>query len=170
MAGIEADEFTALIRLLRGASEEAGVAAENAAAIVLQRAAQAAAPRRTGQLAASIKIIESKDRKALAIRAGASPRLRLFVGPEKKKGYYGYFVEKGHRSPKGKAIMIAGKPSRRIKRSGSGLAHSQSGLTTFTDIPAHPWFRPAIEAAIPQAEQAAEAAFDAKLEELDAKG
>lgn len=107
MAGIEADEFNALIKLLKGTASEAATAAEDAAAQVYLAAAKAAAPRDTGQLERSISIIESENRKKLVFSAGAGNRGRLFVGPTKKKGFYGYFLEKGW---KGGVKKIAARP------------------------------------------------------------
>ena len=153
MAGIEADEFNALAKLLRATSAEAVPVAEDAAAQVYLQAAKSAAPRRTGQLQQSIKVIEGKPRRTLM----GDTRNRLFVGPEKKKGYYGYFVEKG---------WTATGPKRR-KRGATMTTHSQSGVTGGRKIPGRPWFEPAVRSADAQAVQAAEAAFNAKLRELD---
>lgn len=172
-------EFDALIRLLRATSAEAVPAAENAAAVVYRDAAIAAATvlRKSGDLAASIKIIEGRPQKTLM----GDTRNRLFVGPEKKKGYYGYFVEKGHRSPLGSAVTHTSRgdryhrpgeviTTRRLTRAGGKAPHSQIGLTTSKTIGAHPWFEPSQRAADGRAEQAATQAFNAKLQELDSKG
>lgn len=152
-----ASEFDELIRLLRRISPEAVPAAENAAAKVYQAAAIAAAPRRTGQLAGSIKIIEGKYKKALT---SDTARRRLFVGPEKKRGYYGYWGEKGR-----------GGFSAKKKRT---LSWVENGVRIFRKSVGpqrpRPWFYAAIRAADDQAAAAAEAAFNAKLEELDKKG
>jgi hypothetical protein len=50
-----------------------------------------AAPRKSGQLQSSVRIFEGIDRKALT----GSIRRRLLIGPEKRKGFYGYFVDVG---------------------------------------------------------------------------
>ncbi len=69
MAGIEIRGFEELRRntdrLGKTIAEEAVLAAENAAAEVIRKAVEAAAPRKTGQLAASVIVYESVDRKAL---------------------------------------------------------------------------------------------------------
>lgn len=157
MAGTGSDEFDALIRLLRATSAEAVPVAENAAAVVYRDAAIAAAPRKSGQLAASIKVIEGRPLKGTLT---GETRKRLFVGPEKRKGYYGYFVEKGHRS--------AGP--KRIGRTAKGNTHSQRGVESKKQIPARPWFEASQRSADSRAVQAAESAFNAKVEELNRKG
>jgi hypothetical protein len=124
-------------------------AAEDAAAQVVRQAVESAAPRNTGQLAESINVFEGIDRKALS----GSPRRRLLVGPWKKKGFYGFFLQKGWIWSKG-----------RRKRSATGNAHSQSGPTEGNHrIPQHPWFpnQSAIEA---KAYAAGEAAFMTVIE------
>jgi HK97 gp10 family phage protein len=68
-------------------------AAEDAAAEVFKAALRAAAPRgESGDLEKSIVIYEARDRRAL-FRGTA--RRRLLVGPGKRKGFYGYFLEYG---------------------------------------------------------------------------
>jgi hypothetical protein len=57
-------------------------------------------------------------------------RRRLLIGPEKKKGFYGFFLQKGWIWSKG-----------RRKRAASRNTHSQSGPTEGSHrIPPHPWF------------------------------
>jgi hypothetical protein len=57
-------------------------------------------------------------------------RRRLLVGPDKKKGFYGFFLQKGWIWSKG-----------RRRRAASGNTHSQSGSTEGSHrIPPHPWF------------------------------
>lgn len=154
------DEFDALIKLLRATSAEAAPAAENAAAAVYRDAAIAAAPRRSGQLAASIKIIEGRPLKSLM----GETRQRLFVGPEKKKGYYGYFIEKGYTAT-GRATRA--KTGRRSARNATATTHGQKGISGGRHIPGRPWFAPAIAGADSRAVNAAETAFDVKLKQLD---
>lgn len=151
-----ASEFDSLIRLLRRISPEAVPAAENAAAKVYLAAAVAAAPRRTGQLAASIRIIEGKAKKALT---SETARRRLFVGPEKRKGYYGYWREKGRGAfaAKKKRVLSWMENGVRIYRKSVGPQRPR------------PWFYAAIAGADEQAAAAASDAFDRKLEELDSK-
>lgn len=187
MAGFEQDAFNALRDLLAQTSKEAIPAAEDAASVVFRNAARSAAPVKSGQLRSSIKVIEGKDKDGVSFEIGASRRRRLFVGPEKKKGYYGFFVEKGHKSPKGKAETFyqkhgalgrasrdQGQPgwafkSRRLAREAGRATHSQQGLTQSTKIDAQPWFQDAVTAAEPRALQAAENAFNAKLNELNGR-
>lgn len=129
--------------------EEAIQAAENAAAQVVKEAAEAAAPRDTGQLASSIQVFESRDRKALT----GQTRRRLLIGPEKRKGFYGFFLQKGWIWSKG-----------RRKRMATGNTHSQSGPTTGSHrIPPHPWFPNPAEVEV-QAQLAGEAACLAVIE------
>jgi len=182
MAESEFEAFNALRRLLVSIPKEAVPAAEDAAAQVYLNAAIAAAPRKTGTLAGSIKIIEGKIRATLS-----GDVRRVFVSPEKRKGYYGFFLEKGWRVPLGprqtfytkrgalaRAARAKGLPgraftSRRLARSGRGAAHSQQGLTGYKQIPGRPWFWPAINAADSAAVQTAEVAFNEKLKELDSR-
>jgi len=95
VAGIEIKGFEELRRntehLEKAIVEEAITAAENAAAAVIKAAVESAAPRKTGQLESSVRIFESIDRKALT----GSTRRRLLIGPEKRKSFYGYFLDVG---------------------------------------------------------------------------
>jgi hypothetical protein len=84
MAGVEIRGFEELRRSV--AALEKAVVDE-----ALKAAEDAAAPRRTGQLASSVNVFEGRDRKALS----GQTRRRLLVGPEKRKGFYGFFLEKG---------------------------------------------------------------------------
>jgi hypothetical protein len=130
MAGIEMKGFEDLKRNVEGFSkvvqDEAIKAAEDAAAQVVKTAVEAAAPRETGQLASSVRIFESQDRKVLS----GQSRRRLLIGPEKKKGFYGFFLQKGWIWSKG-----------RRKRAATSNTHSQSGPTAGSHrIPPHRWF------------------------------
>lgn len=158
MAGFELDAFMALRDLLASMPREAIPAAEEAAAQVLVDAARAAAPVQSGQLRRSIGIIRGRDRNTLVSPIGDSAR-RVFIGPEKRKGYYGFFLEKGHKT--------AGP--HRVKRGTGGIAHSQSGVATQRMVPARPWFEPAIKSAEQSALTAAERAFNSKLEQLNSR-
>jgi hypothetical protein len=151
---MEDNEFNRLRRLLEATRAEAVPAAEEAAAQVYLQAARAAAPRKSGRLADSIQIVRGRTRGALS-ESGQ----RLFVGPEKKKGYYGYFLEKGY-------VSVG---SRRRKRAATATTHSQRGSEGGRNITARAWFGPAIKAVDSQAEAAAVAAFEAKVRELDAR-
>jgi hypothetical protein len=153
MAGVEIKGFQELVRncdyLSKVVLEKALRAAEDAAAEVVMRAVKSAAPRRSGQLADSINVFESIDRRALS----GSPRRRLLIGPGKKKGYYGFFLEKGWTWSR-----------RRRRRVAKGNTHSQSGPTEGSyRIPAHPWFPIPAEVEA-RAQSAGEAAFIAVIE------
>jgi hypothetical protein len=95
MPGVEIKGFEELRRnaerLGKAIAEEAVTAAEDAAARVVREAVVSAAPRKSGQLQSSVRIFEGIDRKALT----GSIRRRLLIGPEKRKGFYGYFVDGG---------------------------------------------------------------------------
>jgi len=82
--------FEQIRDMLKNGSKEAINAATKAAADVYIRAAKQAAPKKTGQPAQSIGLIEGRPKSGHA--------KTLYVGPEKKKGYYGFFREKGHRA------------------------------------------------------------------------
>jgi hypothetical protein len=147
------EPFEGLVKLLRGASGEGLQAAQNAAAEVYRAAIAQAAPRRTGALAGSVGIYRSVNRKQLT----GDNLERLLVGPGKKTGYYGFFIEKG---------WIATGRARR-ERSGAGRTHGQKGVTGGRKIPGRPWFEAAVGAADDAAEKAAEATLEAKLHEID---
>jgi hypothetical protein len=153
MAGVEIKGFQELIRncnyLSKDVLERALQAAEDAAAQVVRQAVESAAPRKTGQLAGSVNVFEGIDRKALS----GSPRRRLLIGPGKKKGFYGFFLQKGWIWSKG-----------RRKRAATGNTHSQSGPTKGSHrIPPHPWFPNSAEVET-RARAAGEAAFMAVIE------
>ena len=166
MAESEIEAFNALHRLLAATSSEAVTAADQAAAQVFLAAGQTAAPvtqeknpdHPPGQLRQSVAIITSNKTKMLSSMQGNVSQ-RIFVGPTKKLGFYGYFVEQG---------WTATGPKRR-ERPATNTTHAQHGVTGGHKIAGHPWFDPAIQAAKPTASQAAEAAFDQKLQELDSR-
>jgi hypothetical protein len=179
-----AEEFDALIRLLRATSEEAVPVAENAAAVVYRDAARAAAPRKTGQLAASVKVIEGRPAKGVLY---GETRRRLFAGPEKKKGYYGYFVEHGWKAPTGPRVTYTTTRGDRWNPAGhtyttgrrrrvesmvsrqGGRTASQMGRTSYKKIDAKPWFHRSQRNADSSAARAAETAFEGKMSELDSR-
>jgi len=107
MVGVEIKGFQELVRncnyLSKDVLEKALQAAENAAAEAVRQALESASPRKTGQLAESINVFEGIDRTALS----GSQRRRLLVGPGKKKGYYGFFLEKGWTWSKGRRNRAA---------------------------------------------------------------
>jgi hypothetical protein len=153
MAGVEMKGFEELVRncsyLSKTVLEQALQAAEDAAAEVVRQAVESAAPRKTGQLAESVAVFEGIDRTALS----GSQRRRLLVGPDKRKGFYGFFLEKGWTWSKG-----------RRKRVATGNMHSQSGPTEGTHkISPHPWFPDQISVE-EKAYAAGEAAFMAVVE------
>jgi len=165
MAESEIEAFNALRKVLSAVSIEAVGAADEAAAEVYLRAAVAAAPigpgnkeHPSGQLRESIAIVRSNRTALLSSQqGGVGPR--VFVGPTKKKGYYGYFIEHG---------WIATGPKRR-GRIATNATHSQRGVAGGHKIPGHPWFEPAIKAAEARAMDAAQTAFDQKLKEIDSR-
>jgi hypothetical protein len=153
MAGVEIKGFQELVRncthLSKEVLEKALQAAEDAAAQVVRQAVESAAPRKTGQLAGSVDVFEGIDRKALT----GSPRRRLLIGPGKKKGFYGFFLQKGWIWSKG-----------RRKRAATRKTHSQSGPTEGSHrIPPRPWFPDPAEVEA-RARAAGEAAFMAVIE------
>jgi hypothetical protein len=136
--------------------DEAVTAAEDAAAAVFRQEIQAAAPRRTGQAAASVEIVESRSRDRLAISTPAGARTaRLFVGPTKRKGFYLFFVDQGWKWTKG-----------RRKRTGEPRAHSHSGTTAYKTIPGTFWFQKAVSGAMDRARAAYQKVFEQKTKEI----
>jgi hypothetical protein len=172
MAIIEAaTEFEALRKLLEATSRETVAAAEDAAAAVYREAIAAAAPRKTGELAGSVEVVESKNKTVLT----GDARRRVLVGPTKKKGFHGYFVEKGWKHPIGPRVTLATRRGRAITtgrraRAAHANTHSQRGVSGYREIPGRPWFKAAVRNADARALAAAEQAFNAKLNELNSKG
>ena len=78
-------------RLGKAIAEKAVTAADDATAAVVKSAGEAAAPRKSGRLESSVRIFEGIDRRALT----GSIRRRLLIGPEKRRGFNGYFVDVG---------------------------------------------------------------------------
>lgn len=98
VSGVEIKEFEELKwnaeRFGKAIAEEAVTAAQDAAARGIKSAVESAAPRKSGRLASSVRVFEGVDRKELT----GSIRRRLLIGPEKRKGCYGYFVDVGWHS------------------------------------------------------------------------
>ena len=135
MTGIK---VTGLEELRRNVERLAGVSgiealqsAQDSAAKVIRDAVKASAPRgETGQLSKSVKIFKSKP-KGLSV-SSTTAAVRILIGPEKKKGYYGFFLAKGWRTPLGNAQAFTTRrgrsfTTRRIARTATGSAHSQRG-------------------------------------------
>ncbi len=127
MAGIEIQGFEELRRntdhICKDVLDRAIQAAEDAAAQVIRQAVESSAPRRTGQLAKSIIVYESVNRKALT----GSARRRLLVGPEKRKGFYSYFYNFGRK----------GQPARPWFETASASVESQAmdaGIAAFQQV------------------------------------
>jgi hypothetical protein len=166
MAETEIEAFNALKRLLEAASTEAAAAAIDAAANVYLEAARAAAPvgssrkshHSSGQLRQSIQIIKSNKTKMLSSMQGNISQ-RVFVGPEKRKGYYGFFVEKGHKT--------AGP--HRIGRQSTRTTHSQRGSKSRGSVAPRVWFESAIRSAEGRAIEEGQKAFYNKLAEIDSR-
>lgn len=177
MAGVEFKGIDELGRkfnsLERDVRDDALTSGMWAAARVFYDALKAAAPvmrgqaksfsklpqRAIGQLRNSITISRgrpTKDLTSQTISVG-----RLLVGPDKKTGFYGYFLEKGWK----RSTTFS---SKRIKRAATQTTHSQSGVTQYKDIPApYPdWSKNAIVQAMGAAQKALEDQFNRKLEEI----
>ena len=144
MTGIKVmglEELRRNVERLAGVSGiEALQSAQDSAAKVIRDAVKASAPRgETGQLSKSVKIFKSKP-KGLSV-SSTTAAVRILIGPEKKKGYYGFFLAKGWRTPLGNAQAFTTRrgrsfTTRRIARTATGSAHSQRGLTESKTIPA----------------------------------
>lgn len=172
MAGVE---FKGLDQLKRDFKDlelrigaEVVIAAEDAAAEVFKAAILAATPvlksssrstHPSGQLRSSVTIIESKDRKLTGVA-----RRGLFVGLEKRKGFYGFFIDQGFT-----AMGRAGRKKRYAgvaTRKGGAVMHSQSGSTGGKWIPGTNWFASAVRSAMAAATAAYESAFSQKCNEV----
>jgi HK97 gp10 family phage protein len=125
VAGIEIKGFEELRsnteHICKEVLDRAVKAAEDAAAEVVKKAAEASAPRLTGQLASNIIVYESIDRKALA----GSGRKRLLVGPEKRKGFYGYFYNFGRKGQPARAWFETASASVEAQAMEAGIAAFQ---------------------------------------------
>ena len=144
------DAFSSLRHLIKTATPGAVKAAQKAAGDVYVRAAKQAVPVKSGRLKQSIKIIQG--------RPDHYGNRHLYVSPDKKTGYYGYFLEKAHRAH---LRAFNGRVhSKRLARKGNKVTHSQSGESEPTHIiPARPWLEPAIKGIEAEAQRAAEEAF-----------
>jgi hypothetical protein len=170
MAGIEMKGFEDLKRDIERFSKvvqvEALTAAEEAAANAVVKIVEAAAPRKTGDLADSVKIVESRDRQQMT----GNSRRRLLIGPTKRKGYYGFFLDKGWRHPVGPRARLATRSGKvfltgRLARPVSGNTHSQRGVSGYRTVAPSYWFTklaPAMESA---ARSAGEKAFASRIQQ-----
>jgi len=135
---------------------------------------------RRGSCAASVKVIEGPSYQWQTLTG--ETRKRLFAGPERKKGYYGYFLEHGWKHPIGPRTTYTTKRGDRWKTGGSTYttgraqtihrrryAASQMGTTQSKQIPAARGLRHRNGPPTPRATAAAEAAFEAKMKELDSR-
>lgn len=138
--------------LQKAIQDEALVAAEDAAAEAAKREVMAAAPRRSGQLARSVKVFESRERSQLT----GQDRRRLLVGPEKKRGFYGYFLEAGWTAT-GRA---------RRARTATTTTHSQRGVSGGRRIPGSGWFSRIAGTVEEAARRAGERAFQETIQRL----
>ncbi|MFA5388063.1 MAG: HK97 gp10 family phage protein [Candidatus Paceibacterota bacterium] len=114
--------------------------AEDAAANAVVRVIQSNTPRQSGDLANAIEIVESTDRRALSKGA----RRRLLVGPNKKMGFHGFWVDQGWKHPKGPRQVKSTRRGRqfttgRLARA-NGRAHSQQGVSGYVKVRARYWF------------------------------
>ncbi len=170
MAGIEMKGFGDLKcdieRFSKVVQDEALTAAEEAAANAVVKIVEAAAPRKTGDLTGSVKIVESLGRQQMT----GNPRKRLLIGPTKKKGYYGFFLDKGWRHPVGPRVTLSTKRGKvfttgRLARPAAGNTHSQRGVSGYRIVSPRYWFTklaPAMESA---ARNAGERAFASRIQQ-----
>jgi len=139
MTGIKITGLEEILKQCQGfgstAAIEALEAAENAAAKLIKERLQQAAPvgspatkdKHPGQLRKSIRIVRYKDRAQLhglvsmTIDRGATQK--LVIGPERKTGYYGFFLEHGWSSPSFRRI----KGSKYLMKSYSNLKRISGG-------------------------------------------
>jgi hypothetical protein len=172
MAGIKAFGFQEAIKNIGTISNlvriEALEAAQKAAAGYMKTHINAAAPvgtvsrpasgkrpaHKAGQLKASVGIIERRqDRTSLEYSVPG-----LMVGPNKPKGYYGYWQQEG---------WIPTNVRR--ARKATATSHSQSGanLQGRGKVTPHPnWFRNVCDACSIGAEKAGVNAFNQKVREI----
>lgn len=99
MAGIKGSGFEELKanteKLSKIIQTEALAAAEEAASLVIKRAVESGVRHsRTGTLKRSIRIFRGRS-KGLTTTGQQNIIGRLLIGPEKRKGFYGFFLERG---------------------------------------------------------------------------
>lgn len=175
--GMEFKGLEGMERDFKELSERIGLAvvvpAEDAAAAVFENAIRSAdIPRKTGQLASSIVTIEAKRKNELV--GTKSGRRGLYVGIEKKKGYYGYWLDVGWTTTGRKKLVSVswhGAPAklewtRRRARPSSRGTHSQQGTTSGRKIPGTHWFTNAVQSAMAAAKRAYEDAFHDALRKI----
>jgi HK97 gp10 family phage protein len=126
MAGIEIKGFEDLRRetehICKDVLDLAIQAAEDAAAQIIRQTVEASAPQRTGQLAKSVIVYESVNQKALM----GSTRRRLLVGPEKRKGFYGYFYNFGRKGQPARPWFETASASVEAQAMEAGIAAFQA--------------------------------------------
>lgn len=158
MAGIEIEGFEELRRnidrICGPIVDRAIRAAQDAAARVIKAALEASAPRKTGRLARSIIIYEGRDRNALT----QSSRRRILVGPDKKKGFYGYFYDAGRRG-----FALKAKKAKAL-RWGQGADLRYAKHAQVGSQPARAWFETVAATTESQAHDAGVAAFQAVID------
>lgn len=97
--------------------------AQDVAAAVIKSVLEAAAPKgETGRLVGSIVVYESVDKKALT----KNRMRRLLVGPEKRKGFYGFFLEYG-------TLRMRARPWARPAADGAESSALEAGKMAFED-------------------------------------
>ena len=159
MAGIE---FKGMDQLKKDVEEletrigmYAMIAAEDAAAKIFETAIYQAVPHKTGQLASAVVIIDKGASKQLT--GGQKGRRGLYVGIEKKKGYYGFFLDKG--------FTAMGRSGRRLRRS-TKTTHSQMGVESGHRIAGTNWFTHAVQGAMNAAQTAYEVEFNNEIKKI----
>jgi hypothetical protein len=171
MAGMEMKGFEDMKRdveaFARAVQDEALKGAEDAAAVVIVKMVEAAAPRDSGDLARSVEIVESHDRRQLT----GDTRRRLLIGPTKRKGFYGYFIDKGWKHPKGPRVKLQTQRGRafttgRRQRPAYGNTHSQRGVSGYTKVTGTKWFSSLASRMESTARAAGEAAFESKVNRI----
>jgi len=134
VAGIEIKGFEELRRntenICRNVLDRAIQAAEDAAAQVMRQAVEDSAPRHTGQLAKSVIVYESVNRKALT----GSARRRPLVGPETRKGLNGYFYNFGRKGQPARPWFETASASVEAQATEAGIAAFQKVIQRNSEI------------------------------------
>lgn len=156
MAVVEVHGFSEFAEKLRGIPQSLGETILRdslmAAADVYKGAIEANAPRRTGNLAGNIDIAEIQTKEYSRPDLG----IRLKVGPTRRKGFYGYWLEEGWKA--------TGRHRR--ARKASGTTHGQAGVTTYREIAGLRYIKRSYDEASAAAGAAAEAVLKQGLDSL----
>lgn len=145
-------------------------AAARASKEIIEAAAQGV-HKVSGSLGNSVKIIAYKNRGL----TGSKFSDKLQIGPERKSGFQGFFVDRGWKHPTGPRKNVQTRRGRsfvtgRRARTASGNTHSQSGVSGSKKIEGTHWFTKVIPQVETAAEKAGNEAITRRIKRLAKQG